>query len=310
MRTEYNQAADEWRAVLSQPLTFEKFQSPAANVELDMAALSDCGKVQSHNSDHYLGLRLGRLQQTLVSSLPDRDLPERYEEYAYAMLVADGLGDDGAGSRASRIALSALAHLAVRYGRWNVRISPEVAAEVRKQGEFFYREVNDAVMRASGGDHRLATMSTSLTAVYIAGTDLFFARAGHSKAFLFRNGTLISLAANHKIRGRDESEPGVIERLRRLMLDQEHVVTEALGGRVGGPNVEIEHVQLWSGDRVVLCTNGLTDVVPEDEIANVLALRRHPMDDCRRLIDLALSAGGPDNVTVMTADYRIRSPYQ
>ena len=88
--------------------------------------MSDCGKVAAHNTDHYLALRLGRLQETLASSLSAGDLPARFEEYAYAMVVADGLGEEGAGARASRVALSTLAHLAVRYGRWNVRIERDI----------------------------------------------------------------------------------------------------------------------------------------------------------------------------------------
>ena len=84
-------------------------------------------------------------------------------------------------------------------------------------------------------------------------------------------------------------------------------MTETLGGRIGGPKVEIEHVRLWSGDRVLLATNGLTDALSDDQIADILALRRSPNDDCQRLIDQALAAGGPDNVTVLLADYRIRA---
>ena len=60
------------------------------------------------------------------------------------------------------------------------------------------------------------------------------------------------------------------------------------------------------GDRLLLCTNGLTDVVSRDPIADTLALSRPPHDDCQQLIDLARAAGSPDDVTVMVADYRLR----
>jgi protein phosphatase len=82
-------------------------------------------------------------------------------------------------------------------------------------------------------------------------------------------------------------------------------VTQSVGASSSGPHVAIEHVQLTSGDRLVLCTNGLTDVVSDDQIANTLALHRHPADDCEQLIDLARAAGHPDDVTVMLADYRL-----
>jgi protein phosphatase len=67
----------------------------------------------------------------------------------------------------------------------------------------------------------------------------------------------------------------------------------------------MEHITLASGDRLLLCTNGLTDVVEDDQIADTLALQRRPADDCRRLIELANSQGSPDDVTVLIADYRI-----
>jgi serine/threonine protein phosphatase PrpC len=292
---------------MSSPLTIEPFQSAASAIEADIAGATSCGLQSSYNTDHYLAVRLSRLQETIITSLASGDVPPFYEEHAYALVVADGLGEGLAAARASRAALSALAHVAIRYGKWNVRVTPETAADIREQAELFYRVANE-VVRTSGDAAQLGTIAASVTAVYIAGTSLFFAHAGHSRAFLFRNGSLIQLTTDHtqQARGVPEPEPGTPDQPARVMIDRHHLVTEALGGRTGGPNVEIEHVQLWSGDRVLLCTNGLTDVVFEDEIANVLALQREPQDNCNRLIDLALRNGSPDDVTVLAADYRIR----
>jgi protein phosphatase len=274
-------------------------------VELDVGARSDCGKVHAHNTDHYLALRLGRAQQTMATSLAASDLPEDFEEYGYALLVADGLGEQSAGIQASRVALSAIAHLAIQFGRWNVRGS-DSPADTMERGELFYRRANDAVLEASRSDERLAGMAASMTAVYIAGIDLFFAHVGHAKAFLFRDGALICLTTDHTLRQEELTTPGP-RTLTDAKPDAAHVVTESLGGRIGGPNADIEHVRLWSGDRVLLATNGLTDALTEDQIADTLALRRRPDDDCQRLVDQALAAGGPDNVTVLLADYRIRA---
>jgi len=300
------QRRDEWREVVSRPLNIDPFQPLSTDVWVEVAGASACGNVQPLNTDHYLAIRLGRLQETLLTSLSEADLPPRFEEYGYAMLVADGLGSGGAGARASRVALSALAHLAIRYGRWNVRVEPDRAVDIVEQGDFFYRRVNDAVTEASRGDPRLADMATSLTAVYIAGDDLFYAHVGHSRAFLFRGGFLTQLTVDDTLQELRLKTPGPasVEHSKR---DAAHVVTQTIGGRVDEPKTTIEHFQLFSGDRVLLCTNGLTDVLSDDEIADVLALQRRPRDDCRRLIELALAKGGPDNVTVMVADYRLRS---
>jgi PPM family protein phosphatase len=296
----------EWRAILAKRLDVSRFQPFFSIVEVDIGARSDCGLVKVHNTDHFLALQIGRVQRTLVTSLAADDLPPDFQEYGYALVVADGFGEEGAGVRASRIALSAIAHLAIQYGRWNVRLAAETPADIVEQGEFFYRRANDAVLEASRADDRLAGIAASMTAVYIVGVDLFFAHAGHARAFLFRDGALIQLTTDHTLEHEERVAPGP-KPLGGSKLDVAHVVTETVGGRTGGPDVEIEHVQLWSGDRIVLCTNGLTDVVTVDQIADVLALRRTPDEDCRQLVERALAAGGPDNVTVVVADYRVQA---
>jgi protein phosphatase len=305
----------QWRAAVSSPLDLSAFRPLAAAPEIEIAGLSTCGRLQQENTDHYLAIRLGRLQETIVTSLTAGDLPPRFEEYAYAMLVADGMGSHGSGARASRLALSTLAHLAVRYGRWNVRVGVDTASDIVEQGEFFYRQVTDAMTQAARADFRLAEMATSLTAVYIAGTDLFFAHLGHSRAFLFRNGVLIQLTMEHTL----ERLISASAALRRARLEarrpraQERRATDVVADRdakrADAPDVSIEHVQLWSGDRVMLCTDGLSDVVSEDRLSEVLAAPRNPADDCRRLVELAQSSGATDSVTVLVADYRIdRAP--
>jgi len=294
----------EWRNVISQPIEIDPFQPPSAAASLYLAAASMCGRLRPQNTDHYLAIRLGRLQETLTSSLTPADLPPRFEEYGYAMLVADGLGERGAGARASRVALSALAHLAIRYGRWNVRVDSDSMAEISEQGAFLYRRVHDAVLEATRADTRLADMATSMTAMYVAGADLFFANVGHSRGFLYRDGGLFQLTTDHTLenaRG-DAVRPVAMGYTKK---DLTHVVTNTVGGR-SQVDVAIEHIDLLNGDRLLLCTNGLTDAVGENDIAATLALQRRPEDDCQRLIDLATHARAADDVTVVVADYRMR----
>jgi len=300
-----NESKAHWRSVVSQPVEIADFHPLSSALAVEVAAASVCGRLRPHNTDHYLAIRFGRLQETIVTSLAAADLPPRFEEYAYAMLVADGLDESGAGARASRVALSTLAKLAIRYGRWNVRADPETLADIVEQGEVFYRRVNDEVLRDSRSDLTLADMATSVTALYIAESNLIFAHVGHSKAFLFRNGCLTQLTKDHTTEHPDPPRPG--PRPERPQADYVHFVTRSVGGDPAGPDVEIEHIKLATGDRLLLCTNGLTDVVNKDPIADTLALRRPPHDDCQRLIELARAAGSPDDVTVMVADYRLRS---
>jgi serine/threonine protein phosphatase PrpC len=311
---QHDSARAEWRAAVSRPVDAPAFQPLSTSIGLEVAGASVCGKTQVHNTDHYVAVRLGRMQETLTTSLAAADLPPRFEEYAYAMLVADGLDGDGTGGRASRFALSTLAHLAIRYGKWNVRIGHDTASDIVEQGEFLYRQVADAVIQASRTDSSLAGMATSLTALYIAGADLFFAHVGHSRAFLFRNGVLIQLTMDHTL----ERLISASAALRRVRLearrpraveppDAARQGSEATAVRANSTEIAIEHVQLWPADRVLLCTDGLTEVVRESQIADVLAGQRRPADDAQRLVDLAIANGATDSVTVLLGDYRMRS---
>lgn len=293
----------QWRSLLSRPVDNEPFKPLSSVASLLVAASSISGRLRSLNTDHYLAIRLGRMQETILSSLTPADLPPRFEEFGYALMVADGLGDGGSGARASRVALSALAHLAIRYSRWNVRVDADSIGEITEQGAFLYRRVHDAIVEASRADPLLADMATSLTAMYIAGADLFFANVGHSKGFLFRDGSLFQLTTDHTF-GEQRIEPVGGTSVGDTRRDFTHVVTKLVGG---GAELDaaIEHVDLLSGDRLVLCTNGLTDVVSLNDIAGTLSLQRRPEDDCQRLIELATAARGADDVTVIVADYQL-----
>jgi serine/threonine protein phosphatase PrpC len=298
------EARHQWRETVSRPLDQETFHPLSAGFALEVAAASYGGKWPPHNTDHYLAVRAGRMQETIATSLAATDLPPAFEEYSYALCIADGLGEQGAGTRASRVALSALAHLGLRYGKWNLRVSAENLSEIAAQGEFFYRQVNDIVRKASGADVELADMATSLTALYVAEGDLFFWHVGHSRAYLFRRGVLTQLTMDHTLAesGHDARKPATSAK-----SDFIHLVTETVGGRPCGPSIDAEHIKLSSGDRLLLCTNGLSDVVSNDQIADQLAQFRSPAEDCRQLIDLAKAAGSPDDVTVMLADYSVHS---
>jgi protein phosphatase len=303
-----DEAKERWREAVSRPLLQEAFHPLSSAVAVEIAAASASGRQHPRNTDHYLAVRIGRLQETLVTSLAAADLPAPFEEYAYALVVADGLGELDAGTRASRVALSALAHLALRYGRWNVRVRPDTLAEIAEQGEFFYRQVNDAVRLASQADFHLEDMATSLTALYIAEGDLFFWHVGHSRAFLFRNGTLLQLTTDHTLAEGTRDPSG--SHAARVKLDVTHRVTKSVGARPTGPEVDVEHVTLAFGDRLLLCTNGLTDVASDDQIADQLAQQRSPAEDCRQLIELARAGDSPDDVTVLVAHYTRRDGHQ
>jgi protein phosphatase len=292
------------RAVLSQPLTVDEFQPLSSAVRVDVAGRSHRGASQRYNDDHYLVVRLGRTQETLATSLTGADVPAAFEEYGYGMLVADGLGEAGSGSVASRVALSTVAHLALHYGRWNLRVDPETAMEIMERAQQFYSRADAEVFAKSRTGPALTGIATSLTAAYSAGNALVVAHVGHSRAYLFRNGILTLLTRDHTIEHRVAGSKGPVCVERRAQ-DLQHILTDALGAEASPPTVDVEQFRLSDGDAVLLCTNGLTDAVDDARIADVLALRRQAAEQCAILTDLVTEHGDKDNVTVVLAQYQI-----
>jgi serine/threonine protein phosphatase PrpC len=127
---------------------------------------------------------------------------------------------------------------------------------------------------------------------------------GHSRCYLFRKGVLTQLTRDQTLQARLASTPQPTA-VRRALEDGAHILTNATGADPGGPGAIVEQFRLEDDDTLLLCTNGLTDVVPDDDITDTLASRRTSQEQCDLLLDTALAQGGPDNVTVVLVNYHI-----
>ena len=295
------------RRRLSPELRVDGTQSLSAVVKVEFGAHSRTGPTRALNEDHFLIARFGRYLEVLGSTLSSADLPERFDEYGYAMVVADGAGKQGSGAVASRVAVSTLAHLAVKYGNWNLRLDARAAESVVDKVEWFYELAARAVTGYSLSDSALSGMRTTLTAAYSAGDDLFYSHVGHSRAYLFRDGQLTQLTKDHTVEQRLIESPGPVP-LPAGAHDLGHILTDAIGAGNGPPTVDVERFRLRDGDMILLCTDGLTAVVDDESIADLLAHPRSLDDQCRQLVDLAFSRGTDDDATVILAKYQIPSP--
>jgi protein phosphatase len=296
------------RRALSPVLGLDDFRPVSSAVGVEFGVRSHTGRGRAVNEDHYLIVRLARSQDVIATSLPDADVIGHFEEFGYGMIVCDGVGGTGTGAAASRIALSTLTHLAVHYGQWNLRVDGRTAREIIDRMEWFYRRVNEAIVDRAGTDPALATMATTMTAAFTAGDDLFLAHVGHSRAYVFRDGALTQLTSDQTLEQRLADSPPGPAPVQRATEDLRHILTETIGGRPGGPTVQLSHFRLWDGDCVLLCTDGLTSKVDADEIGNVLALPRRLNEQCDALVDLALERGSQENITAVIARYRVPRP--
>jgi protein phosphatase len=297
-------AAASRRRVLSPVLYAEDFKPLSAVVKVDFGAHSQAGAGRPRNEDHFIILTFGRHQEVLASTLAAADLPPRFEEHGYAMVVGDGAGQEGAGGLASRIAVSMLAHLMIHHGNWNLRVDAGTAESIIRRAEWFYQRAALEVDRYSRAEATLSGMRTTLTAAFSAGSDLFYAHVGHSRAYLYRDGELTQMTRDHTVEQRLAQSPGPVP-LPPGATDLGKILTDAIGAGSGPPAVDVERLSLCDGDLVLLCTDGLTNALDDDHIAEVLMLPRAPKEQCERLVDLAVHHGSTDDITALVARYRI-----
>ncbi len=207
--------------------------------------------------------------------------------------VADGMGGHAAGDVASRIAVAALMRLAAHE---NVASSDEVVAAIATAN----RDILDAIDE----DGRQAGMGTTLTGVAIIdrGVRAQWAvfKVGDSRVYRFADGTLTQVTVDH-------SEVEELVAAGRLTPDEakvyarRNVVTRSLG-TVPGPKADIWVLEPAAPERFVICSDGLTLELDDDEIAEVLREEPEAQRAADRLIALTLQAGARDNVTVLVID--------
>jgi serine/threonine protein phosphatase PrpC len=199
--------------------------------------------------------------------------------------VADGMGGHLGGEVASNLALDVFS-----------------ALTERNEGDLTSRivEANRAVLERSRRDREVSGMGTTFTVIAFEGGVGRLAHVGDSRAYRFRGGELVALTEDHTLVRRMVNAGEITEEEARAH-PQRSVVTRALGA---DPDVDVDEGQLdlRAGDRYLLCSDGLTGMVREEDIAAVLAEVDDPDAAARRLVDAANANGGHDNITVVIAD--------
>ena len=232
---------------------------------LEAFALTDKGCVRSNNEDYCL-----------------------IEPELGLYVLADGMGGAKAGERASRMAVDSVAERVLFAQR---RDSQVLLAAVE--------EANRRVLEAAQGDSTLEGMGTTLVAALDTGSELFIASVGDSRAYVMDDGGLRVIT---------DDQTWVNEVGRPLGLDEEslkhhpmrHVLTMAIGASAA-LSVNSYTVRLANSSLLLMCSDGLHGVVEPDKLEAMLREIRHSSleQGCRRLVDAAKQAGGPDNVTVV-----------
>jgi PPM family protein phosphatase len=237
-------------------------------MRLVFAAATDVGRMRKNNEDSYLS-------QKPVAA------------------VADGMGGHSAGEVASAIAIEELAALRDR-GPWE---NETAATDDLRQAIL---RANRRIRDMAASDRKLNGMGTTLVALLEDGDLVHLANIGDSRGYLLRQGELSQVTVDHSL-VQELVDDGRLSPEDAERHPQRSVITRALGI---DPEVEFDlfTYKLQLGDRLLLCSDGLSDVVEPTQIRNVLLRVRNPYEAAGRLIEVANQQGGPDNITVIVVD--------
>ncbi len=246
-------------------------------MEVQATGLTHVGRQRQHNEDSYLVADDARL-----------------------FLVADGMGGHAAGEIASRIAVDSISEFIIHtkeddgtwphaYDEQYKRITNRLMAAVKM--------ANTRVLEAMRKDARLRGMGTTVVACLADDKTISFAHVGDSRAYMIREGKLSRITNDHSWVF-EQVQAGMLTEAEAEKHPLRNVITRALGGALQ-VTPDASEIEIHSGDVYLLCSDGLTGMVSEDEILRVVTESPDLDAACAQLIDAANERGGLDNITAI-----------
>jgi serine/threonine protein phosphatase PrpC len=259
--------------------------------------ISDRGQKRDSNEDCFAIAELARTLQVHHTNLPQSPTSLSFHR-AYVFLIADGVGGSNAGEVASGLSVTTIEDFLLntlkRFS--NLQASEEQGALRALQDALC--EADSRIFEETAKHPEWRGMGTTLTMAFAVNWRLFVAHAGDSRCYLYSRERLQQLTQDHTMIA-EMARRGVISADEAVGHPLRHVVTNILGGKEPGVQVELHSLDLHADDVLLLCSDGLTEMVSEEQIAAVLQEENDPQRACERLITEANRLGGKDNVTVI-----------
>jgi PPM family protein phosphatase len=272
------------------------FVHSADNLAFEFGAATHTGLRRSENQDHYVVLRRTRTQQLLLTNAPTSELSLPTDE-TYGMAVADGMGGTGQGALASQIAIRTAWELAGRTTSWIMKLRDLNSGELSERIEGFTYMMQQAFVEEFHENPQFGESGTTFTVAYFLCSFAAVAQIGDSPAFLWRDGTMRRICTDHTV-AQEFIANGVAP---EVAAKFSHMLTRCLGYGSQNFRPEVHFLRIKPGDQLLLCTDGLTDMVDDSHIAERLDRAKDSQSACDGLISMALAAGGRDNVTAVLA---------
>jgi len=263
--------------------------------------LTDRGQVRPSNEDHFLIgelLRTLRVQQTSLKQEASQSAANR----GYVFIVADGMGGHVAGEVASALSLVSIETFLLNSLRRFSTLKCSEESTVLQEFEAAVRQADARLFEEASQHPELLGMGTTLTMAFAVRRCLFVAHAGDSRCYLYAGGQLRQVTRDHTM---------VAEMVRQKLLSEaeasrhsyRNIVTNILGGNERGVHVEVQRLDLQPGHVMLLCSDGLSGMVSDEQIAAILRDESDPERACQRLVAAANANGGKDNITTIVVHF-------
>lgn len=218
-------------------------------------------------------------------------------------IVADGMGGAAAGEVASRMAVEIIRdHIKRSSALGGAGNEPFVGDYDKKFSDASnriasgIRLANRAIYEASQSNVKWRGMGTTVAAALLNGSKMSIAHTGDSRVYLIRANSIVQLTDDHSIVS-EQIKSGLLTKEEAEGSEIRNIITRALG-TMPSVEVDLDEIDLMDADRVVLCSDGLTTMVPDNVIVSIVAASDEPGSACGALIDIANKNGGKDNITV------------
>jgi serine/threonine protein phosphatase PrpC len=271
--------------------------------ELDLFGLTHPGRVRTENQDQFLLCTVHPQVVIHGTSLPDTDsLALRGQRLATIMLVADGVGGSAAGSRASRLATEAVTqYVATALRSYHAAGSPaesEFTDALRTAATEAHDTVRAEAMAELGGRQ----MATTLSLGIVVWPWMYVLQVGDSRCYLYQGGAMRQVTRDQTV-AQNLVDEGILKPEQLKASPLKHVLASAIGASEAMP--EVSRVDIRErGSVILVCSDGLTKHVPDDEIAARLGSMQSAEQVCHDLLQLALDRGGTDNITLVVGRAR------
>lgn len=280
--------------------TGPKVEERPLSADIDLFGLTHQGKVRKVNQDQFLIASLHKAMQVHASSVPSDQLGDLTSESRfYLCIVADGVGGRPGGEYASGTALRTLAQYATHTLKLTSHHDPAQESKFLEELRRAVAESHAAVLDDP------QSSATTLTMAVFRWPRAYLVHVGDSRCYRLREGQL-ELLTKDQTMAQALVDAGVLPASRAGETRWAHVLSSALGAQQATPETTVTDHR-WD-DVMLLCTDGLTKHVSEEEIAAQLATVKSAELICRNLLELTLERGAIDNVTMIAGRLRERAP--